>query len=141
MKRANEQTFNFEADRWTSAASTRKTIIRLKSYYLLPGGIEKLRRERRNFGVRRPVGALVAGDLSQAASRQVATDELLECADETFGVRRPVGALVAGDLSPAASRQVATHESGDRSPHSKSLNIKLHSALQTTRLTVLKDVR
>ena len=27
------------------------------------------------FGVRRPVGALVAGDLSPAVSRQVATDE------------------------------------------------------------------
>ena len=27
------------------------------------------------FGVRRPVGALVAGDPSPAASRQVATDE------------------------------------------------------------------
>jgi len=27
------------------------------------------------FGVRRPVGALVAGDLSPAASRQVTTDQ------------------------------------------------------------------
>ena len=47
MKGANEQTFNCEADRWTSAASTRETVVRLKSYYLLPGGVEKLREVRR----------------------------------------------------------------------------------------------
>ena len=38
-------------------------------------------------------------------------------------MRRPDGALVAGNPSPAASRQVATDESGDRSPHSKTLLI------------------
>src|SRR6185437_14744091 len=38
-----------------------------------------------------------------------------------FGVRRPVGALAAGDPSPAVSRQVATDQSGDRSPHSKTV--------------------
>jgi hypothetical protein len=48
------------------------------------------------FGVRRPVGALVAGDLSAAASRQVATDE-------------------SGDRSPHSKRREHLQGKPDRS--------------------------
>jgi len=59
-----------------------------------------------------------------------------------FGVRRPVGALVGCDLSQSAyveftlagtRRQVAADQSGDRSPHSKSLAYYgAHELMQTT---------
>ena len=41
----------------------------------------------------------------------------------TLGVRRPIGALVVSRL--AASRQVATYESGDGSPHSKTMLVQI----------------
>jgi len=52
-----------------------------------------------NFGVRRPVGALVAGDLSPAASRQIATDESGEA-------RSPAGQPGWGSCQVTALRKV-----------------------------------
>ena len=125
MKSANEQTFNFEADRWTSAASTRKTIVRLKSNYLLPGEIEKLRKVRR-----------ILSDVFLAVPNSEMRSVPL----------RGSGWVVVSEFSTETNPPKSTTFSKKVDVlfsliSDRSLVLRISTANQTTRLTVLKPVR